>query len=164
MINKIVPQYLNKSDDERLVKAVEMTNAENIRVSSDDDGDAGVLKTIKGNEIVRAKSGTDELPLEVGVYTIVGEISIPKKQQIIYFVRADDAANNGGQDSIYRYNVETNDYELLFKSNLLNFQRAKFVEADVVFNDKDETIIYFTDGENPPRKINVDRAVTETAE
>lgn len=161
MINKIVPQYLNKSDDERLVKAVEMTNAENIRVSSDDDGDAGVLKTIKGNEVVRAKSGTDELPLEVGVYTIVGEISIPKKQQIIYFVRADDGANNGGQDSIYRYNVETNDYELLFKSNLLNFQRAKFVEADVVFNDKDETIIYFTDGENPPRKINVDRAVTD---
>ena len=122
MINKIVPQYLNKSDDERLVQAVEMTNAENIRISSDDDGDAGVLKTIKGNTAIRAKASADEFAEESGIYSVVGQVSIPKKQQVIYFVRAKTPNNNGGVDSIYRYNVEGANYELLFRSSVLNFQ------------------------------------------
>ena len=157
MINKIVPQYLNKSDDERLVQAVEMTNAENIRISSDDDGDAGVLKTIKGNTAIRAKASADEFAEESGIYSVVGQVSIPKKQQVIYFVRAKTPNNNGGVDSIYRYNVEGANYELLFRSSVLNFQAETLIEADVTFNDQDEMLLYFTDGYNPPRKINIDR-------
>jgi len=157
MINKIVPQYLNKSDDERLVQAVEMTNAENIRISSDDDGDAGILKTIKGNTAIRAKASADEFAEESGIYSVVGQVSIPKKQQVIYFVRAKTPNNNGGVDSIYRYNVEGVNYELLFRSSVLNFQADTLIEADVTFNDQDEMLLYFTDGYNPPRKINIDR-------
>lgn len=44
-IDKLIPQYLNKDEDPRLLKEVEMSNALNIRVSTDDDGNQGVLKT-----------------------------------------------------------------------------------------------------------------------
>ena len=157
MINKIVPQYLNKSDDERLVQSVEMTNAENVRMSSDDDGDAGILKTIKGNLHIRSKASADNFVVDTNIYSVVGQVSVPKKQQIIYFVRAKTPNNFGGLDSIYRYNVEDADYELLFRSSVLNFQAETLIEADVTFNDQDEMLVYFTDGHNPPRKINIDR-------
>ena len=39
-IDKLTPRYLNFEDDERLVKRIEMTDAVNIRIDSDDDGDA----------------------------------------------------------------------------------------------------------------------------
>ena len=48
-IDKLTPRYLNFEDDERLVKRVEMTDAVNIRIDSDDDGDAGVIKNVVGN-------------------------------------------------------------------------------------------------------------------
>jgi len=166
MINKIVPQYLNKSDDERLVKAVEMTNAENIRISSDDDGDAGILKTIKGNQAVLAANINDELPFEIDsdVYQVLGQVSIAKKQQIIFFVHVTSNAQLAGVDTIYKYDVESRNYERIFQSSVLNFQDNTFIEANVVFNDKDETLVYFTDGFNPPRKINVDRAIADKSD
>jgi hypothetical protein len=164
MINKIVPQYLNKSDDEKLVKQVEMTNAENIRISADDDGDAGIVKTIKGNSNIRAKAGADQFVVEQGIYSVVGQVAIPKKQEVIYFVRAKTPNTNGGVDSIYRYNVESANYELLFRSSVLNFQADTLIEADVTFNDQDETLVYFTDGHNPPRKINIDRVIANKSD
>ena len=48
-IDKLIPQYLNSDTDQKLVKAVEMTDNLNIRVSNDDEGTAGVIKNIKGN-------------------------------------------------------------------------------------------------------------------
>jgi hypothetical protein len=43
-IDKLLPRSLNKDDDERLVTRVEMTDAQNVRVSIDADGEALVLK------------------------------------------------------------------------------------------------------------------------
>ena len=39
-IHKNVPSALNKSDDERLVKQNEMTDAKNVTVSTDSSGNA----------------------------------------------------------------------------------------------------------------------------
>lgn len=158
-INKIVPQYLNKSSDQRIVKAVEMTHAENVHLNSDEGGNAGVVKTIKGNAYIGARIPADRLKLSDS-YTVVGALSIPKKQVVIYFVHA-STNSDGAIDCIYSYEVENDNYRLLMESDLLNFQDNKIVHADVVFNDVDEALVYFTDGHNPPRKFNLERLIAD---
>jgi len=62
------------------------------------------------------------------------------------------------------YNNSTNTVLSVLVSSVLNFQNVSFVKADVVNADfrQDGTVtpmLYFTDGVNEPRRINVDRAI-----
>ena len=154
-INKIVPQYLNKDDDERLVKQVEMVDALNVHVSSDETGNSGVVKNILGTAMIGAYGLEDRIL--TSSTEVVGSISIPRKQQIIFFLYVDPAS--GQEHSIMLYDVVTNKVTRLIASDVLNFQANRHVQADVIFNEDDETILYFTDDYNPPRKINVDRLI-----
>ena len=43
-IDKLIPRHLNLDDDERLVQSMQMTNAENVFISGDEENDAGVVK------------------------------------------------------------------------------------------------------------------------
>ena len=48
-IDKLIPRYLNTDDDERLIKNIEMTDAQNLRISVDVERDALVVKNAYGN-------------------------------------------------------------------------------------------------------------------
>lgn len=155
--NKIVPQYLNKDDDERLVKQVEMVDALNVHVSADETGNSGVIKNILGTAVVPS------LGLEDRIMTndaqVVGSISVPRKQYVIFFVYINPTS--GLDHSIMLYDVAANNVKRLIATPLLNFQRDNYVQADVIFNEDDETFVYFTDGYNSPKKINVDRLISQ---
>ena len=152
-INKIVPQYLNKDDDERLVKQVEMVDALNVHVSSDETGNSGVVKNILGTAMIGAFGLEDRIL--TSSTEVVGSISIPRKQQIIFFLYVDPAS--GQEHSIMLYDVVTNKVIRLIASDALNFQANRHVQADVIFNEDDETILYFTDDYNPPRTWSISR-------
>ena len=156
MIIKNVPQYLNKSSDEKLLKPIEMLNAENVRVSSDDDGNAGVIKTIKGNTHISEDADSDGGFISANV-NVVGTITVPKKQYVIFFCHV----SSGPTHQIYLYDAVADKYKKLFSAiGILTFNADSFVDAAVVFNSDDEAIVYFTDGEGEPNKINVDRMLT----
>jgi len=156
MIIKNVPQYLNKSTDEKLLKAIEMLNAENVRVSSDDDGNAGVVKTIKGNTHISEDAANDGDFISASV-NVVGTITVPKKQYVLFFCHI----SVGPTHQIYLYDAVADTYKKLFSATgILTFNADSFVDAAVVFNSDDEAIVYFTDGEGEPNKINVDRMLT----
>ena len=161
MIIKNVPQYLNKSTDEKLLKAVEMLNAENVRVSSDDDGNAGIVKTIESNVHV-SQNSSDDVYFTPASLKVIGSIPIPKKQQVVYFAKAQAGATN--IDHIYLYDVDLNKYKILYRGGLLGFDIDTFVESSVVFNDDDEAIVYFTDGVGEPKKMNVDRLLANRSD
>ena len=72
-IDKLVPKYLNKDEDERLVKPFEMTDALNIRISPDDGGDQGIVRNIKGNTIVNPVTSDDTIP--TGTNRTVGAVA-----------------------------------------------------------------------------------------
>ena len=55
-IDKLIPQYLNSDTDQKLVKSVEMTDNLNVRVSNDAEGTAGVIKNVKGTDVVSCKN------------------------------------------------------------------------------------------------------------
>ena len=161
MIIKNVPQYLNKASDEKLLKPIEMLDAENVQVSSDDDGNAGIVKTIKGNAHVEQNS-SDEVYFTPVNLKVIGSVAIPKKQQVVYFAKAE--LNLTNIDHIYVYDVDLNKYKILYRGNQLGFNIDSFVESSVVFNGDDEAIVYFTDGVGEPKKMNVDRLLANRSD
>jgi hypothetical protein len=158
MIDKLVPRYLNKDDDARLVKSVEMTDALNVRLSADTDGDDGVIKNAFGNSAVSFRTGNNwqGLPhaLPSGTNKVVGSVSDLKNGVIIYFVY-----NSNADHSIYRYTTSQDVVELVYRDSVLAFQADSFVKGDIINNLYNEVLLYFTDGISAPKKLNVSRAI-----
>ena len=160
-IDKIIPRFLVSDKDERLLEEGAMTDALNVTISEDGDGTEGVIKNVKGTEAARVEPGTfsdftnnDAL---VGIGSVADDVD-----SYIYFFVADESGST--QDAIYRYNTADNRYRLVFRSSWFNFDKDNLIKADLVKRDfagngTNQTVIYFTDGVNPPRKINVDRAI-----
>ena len=150
-IDKLIPRYLNKEDDVRLVKTVEMTDALNVRISADEDGDGGVIKNAYGNAAIAFRSG-DELP--AGTNEVIGSLANTQDGEIYFFVW-----NSNDDHSIYRFSSSSNEAQLIYRDSILGFVRYATIRASVVKNLSDETLLYFTEGITAPKKINVTRAI-----
>lgn len=167
-IDKIIPRFLVSDKDERLLEEGAMTDARNVSISENGDSSEGVIKNVDGTA-----PGLVETESQFGAggpYEVIGTVSDSQRGFIYFFVF--DASESGEEHGIYQYNTRStnneelagNTYRKLIKTPWLNFQGGGFVKADV-FNGafqqdgRVQTVIYFTDNHNPPRKINVDRAV-----
>ena len=159
-IDKLIPRFLVSDKDERLLKEGAMTDALNVTISESGDQSEGVLKAMKGTIEASASTGSD-LIADSDPITAIGSVTDDVNGKIYFFV-ADD--NGSAQDAIYQYDTATNTYKSVYRSSYFNFDPSEPVKADIVRRDFDDsgrpqTVIYFTDGVNPPRKINVDRAL-----
>jgi hypothetical protein len=148
-IEKLVPQYLNKDEDERLVKPFEMTDALNVRVSHETDGTQGIIKNVEGTTAVLPAVNTADAIPSSGDNRVIGVVPCEAGKCMYFFLY--NSANNHG---IYRYDSATDRYEKLYQDSVLNFQRDAFVKGDVVINQHQEHLLYFTDNRNEPRKLN----------
>ena len=161
-IDKMIPRFLVSDEDERLLKEGAMTDALNVTISEDGGGSEGVLKNVKGTDDADPVSG---LSLPDNSVKVIGSVSDHQLGKIYFFV-ADNADTEGGsENAIYQYDTSSDEYKLVFKSGWLNFDPNGFVKADVLNGDfqqdgSTQTILYFTDNKNQPRKINVDRAIS----
>lgn len=157
-IDKIIPRYLNKEDDARLVKNIEMTDALNVRISADQDGDGGIVKNAYGNAAVSFAAGnnwqakTHALP--TGDNKVVGSVADLQDGIVIFFVW-----NSTQKHSIYRFTTAVGKSELVYRDSVLSFQKDTLVQADLIRNLDTDTLLYFTDGLTSPKKLNVSRAV-----
>ena len=79
-IDKLIPQYLNSDTDQKLVKSVEMTDNLNIRVSEDDAGTGGVIKNVKGTDVVGPKRTSDTFP--AGDNRVIGSVANEKNKEM----------------------------------------------------------------------------------
>ena len=162
MIDKIVPQKFVTDKDQRLIKPGEMIDAENVTIIERGEGSEFVIKTMKGHDSADPNNDKDKLSGEVKV---IGKVSDEQRGFVYLFVTGVNASPSGSRDAIYQYDVSSNKYKQIVKSARLNFDEASFVKADVLNKSfkRDgtiETALYFTDNVNPPRKINVDRALS----
>lgn len=152
-VDKLIPQYLNKDEDVRLVENTQMTDALNIRVSTDDNGNQGVLKNVEGNSSVPAARAAEAIPSS-GVNRVIGSVASEAGKCIYFFLY-----NSLGNHGIYQYRYTTDKYYKVYENSVLNFNLQDFVKADVVINQFDEHLLYFTDNRNEPRKINATKAL-----
>ena len=152
-IDKLIPQYLSSDTDQKLVKSVEMTDNLNVRVSNNAEGTAGVIKNIKGTEALSPKTPADAFP--VGDNRVIGSVDNDKNKEVLFFLW-----NSNGDHGIYRINSLTDTFQKVYEDSVLGFQKLSFVDCDVVINEEEETLLYWTDNVNPPMKINVNRALS----
>lgn len=178
MIEKKRPRKLNSSKDSRVRGADEMYDALNVQVSSDYDGDGsdadgnpggnvGVLKPAYGNSVNQYfETFANQEFQQINSLRVVGNVVDDENDVIYYFVWSPVPKEQG----IYAYDpkgflpIRSSNFGLIkavYKSPLFNFPSDGFVKADiVVIQDESESIaarpiIYFTDGVNEPRSINV---------
>jgi|DEB0MinimDraft_6_1074348.scaffolds.fasta_scaffold00720_4 hypothetical protein len=151
-IDKLTPQYLNSDTDQKLVKSVEMTDNLNVRVSNDDEGTAGVVKNIKGTTVVGAKTNDDAFP--TGTNRVIGSVANETNKEIIFLLYNEHANRNHG---IYRLDMITGKYEKVYEDSVLNFRKYTHTDCDVIVNEDNETLFYWTDDVNPPMKVNINR-------
>ena len=151
-IDKLIPQYLNKDEDARLIKGVEMSDALNVRVSQEPDGDRGIIKNVLGNTAIAASGLSEEYP--TGTNSVLGSVASEAGKCIYFFLY-----NSNGNHGIYHYSHATNTYIKIYENSALNFSLSSFIKADVVINQFGEHLLYFTDNRNEPRKINATKAL-----
>ena len=177
-IDKRIPRALNSDADSKAIDKLSMLDALNLYSGPDNEGfkvggsklDAGdqVLKNIRGNLKI---AEVDGLPSSA---RLIGSIEDSKVDVTYLFIFSSQASSQG----IWAYDrygklpgSQENSLRLIYKSKQFNFSSNAFVKADIVYSnatksiysddpvfDKD-AIIYFTDGENEPRKINAYRAL-----
>ncbi len=158
MIEKNIPQKFVSDKDERLLKVGDMIEAQNITVTQRGEGTESVIKTFKGVDSATTDAGSI---IVSSASTVIGKVEDPQRDFIYFFIAGNSGDDN---DKIVQYNPSTNKYKLVHGSSFLAFDHTGFVKADVLNKDFErngglQTIIYFTDNVNPPRKINVDRAI-----
>ena len=149
--NNFLKATVNKDLDERLTPNGQMTDASNVMVISEDAGNVGVLKNVKGNLKV-TNTGI------VGAVTI-GSIADDSNERCFYFVKGAD------YDYIYEYNTESGlpPVRVLQSSTggVLNFNEDyRISHADIFVSVEGEDLLSWTDGLNPPRIINIERSKT----
>jgi len=110
-------------------------------------GHEGICLNTKGNELI-----TYTLP--AGINTVIGSKFYEYDNSLIYFVH-----NSNNLHSIIKYNISLNTFnKILYSSTVLNFNLAyKIHSIDII-----DGWIYWTDGYNEPRHINIERAIRYT--
>lgn len=114
--------------------------ANNIRITTTSNDTLGSVTIDKGNNIV--------FSLGTGTKYIIGATSIDK--YIVLF-----ATDNLGGDEIWKINEENSyEKEVIFSGNL-NFSTNNYIEAIPSYENKTLQKVYWVDGVNPLRVINI---------
>lgn len=148
-LHKLTPRYLNSDDDVRLVKSTEMTDALNVRISSDDEGDAFVIKNAYGNDEI-----TLDTLLPAGTNKVIGSVANDQKNSIFYFVW-----NSNNDHTIYRYSATKDAAYQIYKDSVLGFTENTFVKANIVTSLDGDELVYFSAADSSPKKINASKAL-----
>jgi len=158
MIDKLTPREFQSDQDERLTPPTAFIDALNITVDTNEDGNAGVVKKIKGNAVV-ANGYSGSLSYASETIEVQGTCRDPERGRTYLFVRC---ATDANKHAILQYADSNNTLTLLLKGSVLDFQANNAVCSSVVNGyfrgaGSVNSILYFTDDYNEPRKINVDQ-------
>jgi hypothetical protein len=155
---KFLSGRMNKDVDKRLIGDGEYLDAENITVNTSEGSTIGAAQNPYGNDIVadiekvldaRGLSGISN-PI------VIGALPYEAQNLIYWFVTSNHF------DGIFEYNELTGDTVLVLGSTMgqLNFNgRYIITGVNYVYNENG-SLLFWTDGYNPPRRINISRCKT----
>lgn len=148
IVRNFTAGVMNKSVDERLVPDGEYIDALNIRLNSTEASGVGTVENALGNLQVTTLS-YNGVPLN-STATCIGAFEDGINETIYWFVHSPA----DGVDMIVSYNeMTTNLVYHVVSTSVLNFSRSNLITQV----NKIEDLLFFTDGSNPPRRINVTR-------
>ena len=154
--NTFLKSKMNKDLDDRILPNGEYRDALNISVGRSEDNDVGALENVIGNAIIT------ETDLGAGL-TIIGiQADLPNDTTYVFLTDYTDPdplnptnAPAGSQHYIYAYNTANGNYRRLVQGEFLNFSTTnRIIGVNLI-----ESLLFWTDNRNQPRKINVNLAV-----
>ena len=144
---------MNRDVDDRLVQAGEYREALNINVSKSEGSDMGAVENLLGNKEIVGQ--------QIPNGKVIGSLRDNGNEKIYYFVTNNDSYDHSNasnkQHAIIEYDQKANKSTVLVIHNTLNFH----VDFPITGVNLVDTLLFFTDDRNPPRKINVDTARNE---
>ena len=146
-VDKLIPRYLNKDNDSRLIQRTEFTDANNIRVTVGDDGNSGVIKNIKSNEAITLGTA-----LPAGFNRVVGTYAFDSTNAVYVFI-----LNSNSDHCIYEYDPAQGSAVQVIRDESLGFRNDDFLTVSGLVY-KDEAFLFFTDGRSEPKKVNITKA------
>lgn len=180
MIDKLFPRILASSKDNRVQSRSEMNDALNVVVTEDfnelggenDGGNAGVIKPVKGNtaQPIKQFQLEDVFPTSPTVERrVLGQVTDPRSGMVFMFIYSETSAEQG----VYAYDAygllpgAAGAWRPIYRTSEFQFSSTGRVKGDVVHITDNANplgyriILYFTDDENEPRKLDVTRCVFE---
>ena len=159
--NTFVQGRMNKDLDERLIPNGEYRDAMNVQVSTSEGSNVGTVQNILGN-----MSKESIIPPDC---KCVGAIADEKNNKLYWFVRREFNPNHStGHNfhAIIEYSPETNkavpvivDTKVGTADAVLKFPNKIITGINIIDN-----LLFWTDGVNEPRKINIDECKKGTDE
>ena len=135
--NSFLRSKMNKDLDDRLIPNGEYRDAQNISVGKSEADDIGSLETVLGNTLA-SNFGLSGM-------TVIGYHAIENSNSIIVFL-----TNASGVHNIYKFSPPNTKVQLVTGS-FLNFSLTKPITGISVI----ENLLFWTDYNNQPRKINL---------
>lgn len=140
---------MNRDLDERLVQKGEFRFANNIKVIGSSSSDSGAVENQLSNQALSQLQYGDN-PVTVG------SVSDEANNKIYWFVRSDLGSFISAYDSDNNTSYFIAKDTRSWKTNALNFTKTNYIDADILIDiDNDKEFLFFTDGINPPRAIEV---------
>jgi len=143
--NNFTSGKMNKDLDERLIPKNEYRDALNIDITTTEGSDVGSAQNSYGNVKVSSLSITGS--------KCIGSVLNPENQKIIWFISGTSV------DAIAEYDQATQQVEPILvdnhggSSSFLNFDVEYLITGANVIDG----MLFWTDGKNEPKKINIDR-------
>ena len=146
-INKnFIGSRMNKSLDERLVPPGDYIDALNIRVSSDEDGQALSAENAKGNELLATPKYNGNNLVDA---KCIGVFEDGANETIYWFI------TSTGVDMIVSFNTKNESLKYhVVSTSVLNFSDKHLINGINLIDN----LLFFTDNYNQPRKININRS------
>lgn len=152
--NTFIKSKMNKDLDDRIVPTGEYRDALNVQISRSEGDDVGALETVYGNELYYGEDTYE---------TCIGRFVDQNNKKTYYFVTnyidtsADGISNFAPLDvycAIVQYDHVTDYKTVLVEGQFLNFAaNCPITGVNII-----ESLLFWTDNRNQPRKINIDNA------
>ena len=158
--NDFTAGRMNKDIDDRLIPENEYRNAVNLQISKSENSDVGALQTVRGNE--RVIDFNALLGLDPGTLECIGNFVDTENDRVfLFFTDYNDTTsgsvyNPSARNYIFVRNINQQTNVLLVQGSFLNFS----ISSPVIGINLIEGLLFWTDNRNQPRKINVDKALS----
>ena len=145
---------MNKDLDERLVPKGAYVNGKNIRTGSSESTEIGSVEKAGGNELVTTVYFDPANQTNLLNGTCIGAFKDDVREVIYWFITdVDPSYLNGQANLVVSFNTKSQAlrYHIIDDKNILNFSNDYPITGVSLIED----LLYWTDGLNPPRRINI---------
>jgi hypothetical protein len=162
--NNFLKSRMNKDLDARLLPNGEYRDARDVSISKSEGSDVGALENIRGTLSITSFGLTDKNLEIIGIHSDVSSNRI-----FCFITNYNDASTNQLENSaalfgnakcyIAMYDANVKSGNVLVSGNYLNFSKTHRVYGINVLED----LLFWTDNRNQPRKININKAFTDSS-